>query len=731
MPSFGAAPIRRAQLALGPLAAALLLLHVGHYLSTWTDDAYITFRYARRFAAGLGMTFNDGEHVEGLTNLGWALVLAPFAGGDLLTAAQVLGVLAAVATVGFLAAWARDAGLGFVATGIALATFVLPPWVPHWTVQGLETPAVMLLLTIGWSRYATELREPRRWLLAAPALGLAPWLRPDAALLPILLGAWHLRGGGGDRRRVAISVGIVAMLGVLLVAVKLAWFGEILPNPFHVKVDQFPPDRGLAYLWSFLTLPSPWLPLALTTTVGVSGLWAWNGDRRAIPGVVFGAWVLAAVLENGDFMANFRLLVPAWPAACAALGLAVQALIARVPARVAPIAGIALAAIAGPVLYPQANAYFLDGLNRNKGEAQQNILPARIEAPLVTPWKSPHWTAFPTGQVPFPTAWALVNAGPTDTLAYTELGLISYVNDHPVVDLLGLTDRVLSGRDGETWAEQWPYIAGRASWLFVNTEAGAWPRLKPSLAEAGWTAVDGCGPTWAFANPALPGAAPDAAELARRLAQVLERAPRHTTLLEAIARELAHSKAPTATISNFLHAAEALGMPRDEDLRCDVGLGASCPVSDTCDSDQARAPQRWMASADQWPDIPEAARPPGLPAAPDALPPDAKGTPEAATGPPTPQGPLPACSNARERAAAAWADARTAWSGPEADAPRRGARVAARAAHAGGAEALASARTAAADASASFANDPGRAAAHGASVAALAASEAAAEVCGE
>ena len=43
----------------------------------WTpDDAFISFEYARNLAEGNGLVFNDGERVEGFSNLLWTLLLA-------------------------------------------------------------------------------------------------------------------------------------------------------------------------------------------------------------------------------------------------------------------------------------------------------------------------------------------------------------------------------------------------------------------------------------------------------------------------------------------------------------------------------------------------------------------------------------------------------------------------------------------------------------------------------
>ena len=57
------------------------LLFTGLWLSYryfWIDDAFITFRYARNLADGLGPVFNPGEAVEGYTTFLWMLVSSAF-----------------------------------------------------------------------------------------------------------------------------------------------------------------------------------------------------------------------------------------------------------------------------------------------------------------------------------------------------------------------------------------------------------------------------------------------------------------------------------------------------------------------------------------------------------------------------------------------------------------------------------------------------------------------------
>ncbi len=85
-----------------PNRAVWLALAVGIGALCWNawlampffaDDAFISLRYAQRLLAGSGLTWTDGEAVEGYSNLLWVLACAGLGalGFDLVFAARLLG----------------------------------------------------------------------------------------------------------------------------------------------------------------------------------------------------------------------------------------------------------------------------------------------------------------------------------------------------------------------------------------------------------------------------------------------------------------------------------------------------------------------------------------------------------------------------------------------------------------------------------------------------------------
>src|SRR5438034_8934210 len=68
-------PLRATHPATRVLTVLAIAVGVGYALRLWwtSDDAYISFRYARNLVHGLGLVYNAGERVEGYSNFLWTL----------------------------------------------------------------------------------------------------------------------------------------------------------------------------------------------------------------------------------------------------------------------------------------------------------------------------------------------------------------------------------------------------------------------------------------------------------------------------------------------------------------------------------------------------------------------------------------------------------------------------------------------------------------------------------
>jgi hypothetical protein len=205
------------------------------------DDALISMRYAENLLAGKGLVWNEGERVEGFTNPAWVLACAALGalGLDLITALRVLGVSCALLTMLVLAHWGRThaAKAWWVGPAIVACT----PAVAAWAVGGLEAPLLMLSLALAIppllaARESAVIGAAWR---AGPPLALACWTRPDAPLFvagSAAALACVSRPLPHRLRLLGALVTIPAAAVIIQVALRLAYYGDFVPNTAHAKL---------------------------------------------------------------------------------------------------------------------------------------------------------------------------------------------------------------------------------------------------------------------------------------------------------------------------------------------------------------------------------------------------------------------------------------------------------------------------------------------------------------
>jgi hypothetical protein len=305
------------------IAIGFLVLHALRYWEFRSDDTLISLRYAERLLQGQGLTWNDGERVEGYSNLLWILATALLGvlGIDLLDATRVLGLLGMGSAIAALV-WLHgprgfDAMLPALAGGLAMA---LTGSFAVWTPGGLEQPMVVglvawafVLLARPVESIGSEDVRPRALLAPGLLLALLCWTRPDGPLFAasacgVLLIAGRMRGSAW--RAALWLAALPALFVALQLAFRLAYYDAWLPNTAHSKLA-FTSHRlsdGVAYLWGGL------LPLlGLVIPAGGMLVLATGRSRlrpRALlwlsPLVVWSGWV---VMIGGDIFPGRRHLV--------------------------------------------------------------------------------------------------------------------------------------------------------------------------------------------------------------------------------------------------------------------------------------------------------------------------------------------------------------------------------------------------------------------------------------
>lgn len=327
---------------------ALLILAVGlgfHIRTYWflTDDAFISFRYARNLAEGHGLVFNPGSKpVEGYTNFLWVVVLAALArlGLPAEIAAPWLGVAATAvlwvgaAVLGWRFLGGRDRTWLGLLVPLALAA---NRSIAVWATSGLETRLFEILVLSGLLLLYTEARARLRsqrsgFPTASLLLSLAVLTRLDGLLLAggallardvLLWRASRLR----MRDWLACWAVFLAPVAVHLVW-RLIYYGYPLPNTYYAKLaGQSSVLLGVQYLACFVVEYALvlWIPFL------VDGVRAW---RRSAPGATtllgagFAPFVAYVVYAGGDHF-EFRFLDVVW----VPLALLFQAGVAHCTAR--------------------------------------------------------------------------------------------------------------------------------------------------------------------------------------------------------------------------------------------------------------------------------------------------------------------------------------------------------------------------------------------------------------
>jgi hypothetical protein len=348
----GGSGLRRALL----LAAAAFVVYLAAlawlYRGLVMDDAYIGLRYVANLLAGYGLTFNPAVRVEGLSNVGWVLLLAPIArmAGPPL-AAKLLGFLLAVVAVTLAAAAPARLSRAYLNLRLARANLDLrlaradldprpgraepglrlAPWVTvllamasaelaAFSLLGMETGALAAALAA-----MVVLAGRRRGVAWLPPLGaFAFLLHPEAVLvypLGILL-AWRSR---------ALSLrdllrGGAAYAGCLLLieAARWSYFGALLPNTFAAKPGG--PLAALRHLPALLggSLVNVGFPFAglFALPLLALGYLAW---RRAEPlpaafaAAACSTGLLFALYARDDWTGLGRYFAPYAPVAAALL----------------------------------------------------------------------------------------------------------------------------------------------------------------------------------------------------------------------------------------------------------------------------------------------------------------------------------------------------------------------------------------------------------------------------
>jgi hypothetical protein len=317
------------------LAGITLTLLLGGTLAAWslrwtTDDAYISFRYARNLAEGQGLVYNEGERVEGYSNFLWTLWVA--AGLSLGFGAE--GWANLWSTIFYLGsvlllvwnheAWNRRvAGARWLIPVAALGAVLHRDW-SVWATGGLETSLYTFLLLAAYLAFAWHTASAEWIALAGALAGLAALTRPDGILPAFVMGLFVI-AYGRTRLRAAAAYGFFfALLWLPHLTWRLWYYGDVVPNTYYAKSAWLAwYEQGWHYLllyfdkyWVLLFGPGMLLAVYLIPAIRKPVLDDEEGEcwqlHVLLAGALAAAYTFYVVRVGGDFMFA-RMLIPATP----------------------------------------------------------------------------------------------------------------------------------------------------------------------------------------------------------------------------------------------------------------------------------------------------------------------------------------------------------------------------------------------------------------------------------
>ena len=332
------------------------------------DDAMISLTYARNLAEGHGLVWMPGEpRVEGYTNPLWTLlmVLPHWAGlPERLVSlpVQALGAVLLAATAWLAMHVARRIGgprwLG--PATVAAVSFCYP--LVFWTLRGLEVGLVACLVTAAVLLALRLVERPSARDRAGLAAVLAAMVstRMDASVFATTLVVLLALATPRTRRDAAwVGGAMLAALG-LQTAFRLAYYGELLPNTYHLKMSGHLIGDRLAHGVEALVHTGRcllWAPLILTLAlVAVRRGALRRGETWLVAlvasGLAYSTWVGGDAWEWADFVNRYISPVLPLLIVLALLGGAALAAARGAPARLGAGVGlVAFGALALPRLW--------------------------------------------------------------------------------------------------------------------------------------------------------------------------------------------------------------------------------------------------------------------------------------------------------------------------------------------------------------------------------------------
>lgn len=443
-------PLVLATALLARASIRAVLSKVGHPGAA-LDDAYIHFQYARAIAEGHPFRFQAGEPIStGATSFVWPAVLSlpyllGFRGESIMWVAWVLSFVAlgALAYEVFRLAQPLAGRAAAVGAGAMTLAFGGLSWS---AASGMEVVPFAWLLAYAirraceWSEDPTR-RTPRELRILAVLALIAPMMRPEGAIVSVLLGvsvAIHPRAPSLRRRAEALYlVALAAAPNLLLLALtghatsSTAQVKLLFGHPYIVLPDAAIGNARLLVtrildgeVWSAEFLPRGGAPLAFAGLVALG----WRGHAtarlfRAAAVLVLALAMFVPCLYVTFLWNRLRYLwpfAPGWFVGLACLARVLGGLASRVDARAGSAATTLLAGAFAGALAVRLDWVIEDAAQSASGISRQQVALGH---------------------------WADANLPRDARVGVNDTGAVAYFGNRRTFDIVGLT----TPSEGKYW----------------------------------------------------------------------------------------------------------------------------------------------------------------------------------------------------------------------------------------------------------------------------------------
>ncbi len=417
---------------LGALCVILFSI-VLYFFNYVPDDTFITLRYAKNAIRGYGLVFNRFDRVEGYSNFLWLMLLvaAGKAQLPLILASRALSLILSLISILLTAVYAgkltgpeQSDGRKALIIGLPALSLAASSTLATWSLSGTELPLFTSLLLLA----AIALVDGREYLslTLAALLGL---VRPEGVAFFVLFLLFITNESDRKRKLFLVGIAIAVALYLPYIIWKKSYFGSIIPNTYYAKKGPaaITVGNGMKYLFRYMISYGYML---LVGAYLLKGRLKRSKPLTLALYVTITHWMLIVFL-GGDWMPNFRLLLPTTPFVYIIVS---TGLIER------------LAGTSEKHGYNDASDY------RENEHEMKEIKPftaVLVSVVLIVLSIAPGFVDYEHFKAERITVRAFAHVGrklkeilpPNTTLACGSTGAIGYYTDLPIVDILGLTDR--------------------------------------------------------------------------------------------------------------------------------------------------------------------------------------------------------------------------------------------------------------------------------------------------